>query len=89
MEKILREHEIDIVISAVGGENILDQLSLIEAIKTIGTIKVKLPKPAKKEFKTVLLVFDIIIMRHRKNIYCHVGIYSEYVAEIPTIRVWA
>lgn len=54
MEKILREHEIDIVISAVGGENILDQLTLIEAIKTIGTIKVKLPKPAKKGFKTVL-----------------------------------
>ena len=53
MEKILREHEIDIVISAVGGENILDQLSLIEAIKTIGSIKVKLPKAAKKEYKTV------------------------------------
>lgn len=43
MEKILREHEIDIVISAVGGENILDQLTLIEAIKTIGTIKRFLP----------------------------------------------
>jgi leucoanthocyanidin reductase len=40
MEKILKEHEIDIVISAVGGENILDQLALIEAIKTVGTIKV-------------------------------------------------
>lgn len=40
MEKILKEHEIDIVISAVGGVNILDQLALIEAIKTVGTIKV-------------------------------------------------
>ena len=75
MEKILREHEIDIVISAVGGENILDQLTLIEAIKTIGTIKVKLPKPAEKEFKTVL--FDIIIMLHR-NIYCHICLCSNW-----------
>ncbi len=41
MEKILKEHQIDIVISAVGGGNILDQLTLIEAIKTVGTIKVK------------------------------------------------
>ncbi|XP_059454362.1 leucoanthocyanidin reductase-like [Corylus avellana] len=43
MEKILKEHEIDIVISAVGGANILDQLTLIEAIKTVGTIKRFLP----------------------------------------------
>ncbi|KAE8100770.1 hypothetical protein FH972_018631 [Carpinus fangiana] len=43
MEKILKEHEIDIVISAVGGGNILDQLTLIEAIKTVGTIKRFLP----------------------------------------------
>lgn len=43
MEKILKEHEIDIVISAVGGANILDQLTLIEAIKTVGTIKVYIP----------------------------------------------
>lgn len=40
VEKILKEREIDIVISAVGGENILDQLNLIDAIKTVGTVKV-------------------------------------------------
>lgn len=41
MEKILKENEIDIVISAVGGQNILDQLNLVRAIKSVGTIKVK------------------------------------------------
>lgn len=41
MEKILKEHEIDVVISLVGGAKILDQLTLIEAMKTSGTIKVK------------------------------------------------
>lgn len=40
MEKILRENDIDIVISAVGGEGILDQLILIRAIKAVGTVKV-------------------------------------------------
>lgn len=40
MEKILKEHEIDIVISAVGGEKVLDQLTLVEAIKAVGTVKV-------------------------------------------------
>ena len=40
MEKILKEHEIDIVISAVGGANILDQLILLEAMKNVGTVKV-------------------------------------------------
>ncbi|KAG2665323.1 hypothetical protein I3760_15G003200 [Carya illinoinensis] len=43
MEKILKEHEIDVVISAVGGAKILDQLTLIEAMKTSGTIKRFLP----------------------------------------------
>ncbi|PON87043.1 Hopanoid-associated sugar epimerase [Trema orientale] len=43
MEKILKEHEIDIVISAVGGANILDQLILLEAIKKVGTVKRFLP----------------------------------------------
>ncbi|KAB1221133.1 Leucoanthocyanidin reductase [Morella rubra] len=43
VEKILKEREIDIVISAVGGENILDQLNLIDAIKTVGTVKRFLP----------------------------------------------
>lgn len=43
MEKILKEYEIDTVIAAVGGESILDQLPLIEAIKAVGTIKRFLP----------------------------------------------
>lgn len=42
MEKILKEHEIEIVISAVGGEQVKDQLPLIDAIKAVGTIKVYL-----------------------------------------------
>lgn len=43
MEKILKENEIDVVISAVGGANILDQLTLVRAMKTVGTIKRFLP----------------------------------------------
>ncbi|XP_031266518.1 leucoanthocyanidin reductase-like [Pistacia vera] len=43
MEKILKEYEIDIVISSVGGEKILDQLHLVEAIKAVGTVKRFLP----------------------------------------------
>lgn len=43
MEKILRENEIDIVISAVGGESIVDQFPLVEAMKNVGTIKRFLP----------------------------------------------
>ncbi|KAK3041286.1 hypothetical protein RJ639_001388 [Escallonia herrerae] len=43
MEKILKEHEIDIVISAVGGATILDQQTLVHAMKAVGTIKRFLP----------------------------------------------
>ncbi|CAA3015742.1 Hypothetical predicted protein [Olea europaea subsp. europaea] len=43
MEKILKEHEIDIVISAVGGANIMHQSILIHALKAVGTIKRFLP----------------------------------------------
>lgn len=43
MEKILKDHEIDIVISAVGGANVLDQVALVEAIKAAGTVKRFLP----------------------------------------------
>ncbi|KAK8521362.1 hypothetical protein V6N13_077470 [Hibiscus sabdariffa] len=39
MEKILREYRIEVVISAVGGESILDQFTLVEAIKNINTVK--------------------------------------------------
>ena len=41
MEKTLKEHEIDIVISAVGGGNLLEQVILIRAMKAVGTIKVR------------------------------------------------
>lgn len=40
MEKLLREHEIEVVISAVGGATILDQITLVDAITAVGTIKV-------------------------------------------------
>ena len=40
MEKIMQEHKIEVVISAVGGASILDQLKLVQAIKAVGTIKV-------------------------------------------------
>ncbi|ONI31302.1 hypothetical protein PRUPE_1G305100 [Prunus persica] len=43
MEKLLREHEIEVVISAVGGTTILDQIILVEAIQAVGTIKRFLP----------------------------------------------
>ncbi|XAR65386.1 Leucoanthocyanidin reductase [Bertholletia excelsa] len=43
MERILRENEIEIVISAVGGENILHQLTLVHAIQAVGTVKRFLP----------------------------------------------
>ncbi|KAL8138107.1 hypothetical protein V2J09_004108 [Rumex salicifolius] len=39
MEKILREREIEVVISAVGGANILDQIPLVHAIKSVPTVK--------------------------------------------------
>ncbi|KAL6001654.1 leucoanthocyanidin [Asimina triloba] len=43
MEKTLKELEIDVVISAVGGASILEQLTLVEAIKAVGTVKRFLP----------------------------------------------
>ncbi|XP_042508116.1 leucoanthocyanidin reductase-like [Macadamia integrifolia] len=43
MERLLRENKIDVVISAVGGESILPQLNLIDAIKAVGTVKRFLP----------------------------------------------
>ncbi|XP_054793680.1 leucoanthocyanidin reductase-like [Prosopis cineraria] len=43
MEKILKENDIEIVISAVGGEAVLDQLPLVEAMKSVKTIKRYLP----------------------------------------------
>lgn len=43
IEKKLREHLIDVLISTTGGEGILEQLSLVEAIKAAGTVKRFLP----------------------------------------------
>ncbi|XP_058741421.1 leucoanthocyanidin reductase-like [Vicia villosa] len=43
MEKILKKYEIDIVISAIGADSLLDQITLVEAMKTIKTIKRFLP----------------------------------------------
>lgn len=39
MEKTLKERKIEIVISAVGGGSILEQSVLVEAMKSVGTIK--------------------------------------------------
>ncbi|TKY69407.1 Leucoanthocyanidin reductase [Spatholobus suberectus] len=43
MEKILKECEIDVVISLVGGEQVMDQVMLVEAIKSVKTVKRFLP----------------------------------------------
>ena len=41
VEKLLRSHGIEVVISVMGGANILDQFGLIKAIKAAGTVKVR------------------------------------------------
>ncbi|XP_061339266.1 leucoanthocyanidin reductase-like [Gastrolobium bilobum] len=43
MVKILKDNEIDVVISLVGGGSVLDQLILVEAMKCVKTIKRFLP----------------------------------------------
>ncbi|XP_054823447.1 leucoanthocyanidin reductase-like [Prosopis cineraria] len=43
MEKILKDYEISIVVSAVGARNLLDQLVLVEAMKSVKTIKRFMP----------------------------------------------
>ncbi|TKY51663.1 Leucoanthocyanidin reductase [Spatholobus suberectus] len=43
IEKILKDYEIDIVISAIGAASLLDQLILVEAMKSVKTIKRFLP----------------------------------------------
>lgn len=40
VETALRAHGIEVVISVMGGANILDQLGLIDAIQAAGTVKV-------------------------------------------------
>lgn len=49
MEKILREQKIEVVISAIGGGRISDQLILVEAIKAVGTVKVMLTSETEKK----------------------------------------
>ncbi|CAN1296222.1 Leucoanthocyanidin reductase [Linum perenne] len=39
IESILKDNEIEVVISIVGGGNLLDQLTLVQAIKSVGTVK--------------------------------------------------
>lgn len=41
MIEILKRYEIEVVISAVGGATILEQLILAEAIKAVGSVKVR------------------------------------------------
>jgi hypothetical protein len=41
VETALREHGVEVVISVTGGANILDQISLIDAIRAAGTVKVR------------------------------------------------
>ncbi|KAJ6847136.1 putative leucoanthocyanidin reductase [Iris pallida] len=43
IEKKLREHKIEVVISVTGGDNVLDQLCLVKAIRSAGTVKRFLP----------------------------------------------
>ncbi|XP_078165148.1 leucoanthocyanidin reductase-like [Carex rostrata] len=43
IEHKLQEYGIEVVISVIGGPNILDQLALIEAVKSVGTVKRFLP----------------------------------------------
>ncbi|CAN1137779.1 Leucoanthocyanidin reductase [Linum perenne] len=43
IESILKDNEIEVVISIVGGGNLLDQLTLVQAIKSVGTVKRFLP----------------------------------------------
>ncbi|KAJ1297876.1 hypothetical protein BS78_01G411500 [Paspalum vaginatum] len=43
VETALRAHGVEVVISVMGGANILDQLSLIDAIRAAGTVKRFLP----------------------------------------------
>jgi leucoanthocyanidin reductase len=46
LEKILKEHKIEVVISAIGGDRISDQLILVDAIKAVGTVKVMFSIPS-------------------------------------------
>lgn len=79
MEKILKEHEIEIVISAVGGEQVKDQLPLIDAIKAVGTIKVYL---------YIYTVLNLLNGIFEQNSWLLSSL-SLCVAEIFAVRVWS
>lgn len=79
MERILKEHKIEIVISAVGGERVSDQHVLVEAIKAVGTVKVRVSLDffwlnyictCKLDF--VATALEIYSWKHQINIYIHV-----------------
>lgn len=55
MEKVLREHKIEVVISTVGGGSILDQFNLIDAIKKVDTVKVCAPTSTPNQQLTFIL----------------------------------
>jgi hypothetical protein len=50
---VLRAHGVEVVISVMGGANILDQLGLIKAIQAAGTVKV-LPRARAHSHKALL-----------------------------------
>lgn len=69
--KLLKEHQIEIVISAMGGEKILDQLSLVEAIHSAGTVKVP----------TLLLTFT----KEAKELLVHIfGLFCGWQRFLPS-----
>nr|AIS92512.1 leucoanthocyanidin reductase [Epimedium sagittatum] len=43
MENILKDHKIEMVISAVGGDTLLEQIDLVHAIKAVGSVQRFLP----------------------------------------------
>lgn len=45
VERKLREEAIEVVISVMGGAQILDQLNLLKSIKAVGSIKVASLQP--------------------------------------------
>lgn len=62
MEKLLKEQQIEIVISAVGGEKILDQLNLIEAIKAAGTVKVYVRRVERRHYSFMIFHFKKVFI---------------------------
>ncbi|KAK7407588.1 hypothetical protein VNO78_09541 [Psophocarpus tetragonolobus] len=68
MVKILKENEIDIVISLVGGDKLLDQLPLVEAIKSVKTIKRFVPSEFGHDVDRADPVEPGLTMYHEKRL---------------------